>query len=191
MEAKEIDFAKLNKAVEKFGSLQKVNAQLEKDKLALEKGNAQLKRENKNLATTRDKLADQVEYINTKKVTAHPDSIKLLHSVYHGLEKVVETPAMREAEKMRLLADEVAKFKALKDQILGTKKDTSPKVATEPSEASRPAIRTEKASPQGSETQIVSQDLVFVLEEIKKVIKGEFESLKEELQSLMDDLHRR
>jgi len=67
MEAKEIDFAKLNEAVEKFGSLQKANAQLEKDKLALEKGNAQLKQENKNLEATRDKLAGQVEDINTKK----------------------------------------------------------------------------------------------------------------------------
>lgn len=131
------------------------------------------------------------KYIKTKKVTAHPDSIKLLHSVYHGFEKVVETPEMSEAEKKRLLANEVAKFKALKDQILVTKRDRSPKVATEPSEASRPAIRTEKAGPQGSETQIVSQDLVFALEEIKKVIKGEFAALKEELQSLVDDLHRR
>jgi len=47
MKAREIDFAKLNEAVEKFGSLQKANTQLETDKLALEKGNAQLKQENK------------------------------------------------------------------------------------------------------------------------------------------------
>ncbi len=67
MEAKKIDYAKLNEAVEKFGSLQKANVQLETDKLALEKGNAQLKQENKNLAATRDKLAGQVEDINTKK----------------------------------------------------------------------------------------------------------------------------
>ncbi|MFC1980409.1 coiled-coil domain-containing protein [Chloroflexota bacterium] len=67
METKVTDFAKLNEAVERFGSLQKANARLEKDKLALEKGNAQLKQENKNLAATRDKLAGQVEDINTKK----------------------------------------------------------------------------------------------------------------------------
>jgi hypothetical protein len=67
MEAKGIDFTKLNEAVEEFGSLQKANAQLEKDKLALEKGNAQLKQENKNLAATREKLTGQLEEINTKK----------------------------------------------------------------------------------------------------------------------------
>jgi len=66
MKAKEVDFAKLNEVVEKFGSLQKANAQLETDKLALEKGNAQLKQENKDLAATRDKLAGQVEDMNTK-----------------------------------------------------------------------------------------------------------------------------
>ncbi|MFC2016520.1 hypothetical protein ACFLUF_02275 [Chloroflexota bacterium] len=59
METKKIDFKKLNKAVAKFGSLQKVNARLEK-------GNAQLKQENKNLEATRDKLSGQIEDINSK-----------------------------------------------------------------------------------------------------------------------------
>ncbi|MFC2013481.1 coiled-coil domain-containing protein [Chloroflexota bacterium] len=67
MEAKVTDFAKLNEAVEKFGSLQKANAQLETDKLVLEKKNTQLKQENKSLAATRDKLTSQVEEINAKK----------------------------------------------------------------------------------------------------------------------------
>ena len=67
MAAKEIDFTKLNEAVEEFGSLQKANSQLEKDKLALEKGNARLKQENNKLTATRDKLAGQIEDINTKK----------------------------------------------------------------------------------------------------------------------------
>jgi hypothetical protein len=53
MGVKEIDFAKLNEAVEKFGSLQKVNAQLETDKLVLEKKNTQLKQENNKLPTTK------------------------------------------------------------------------------------------------------------------------------------------
>ena len=67
MEAKGIDFAKLTEAVEKFDSLQKANAQLEKDRLVLEKRNAQLKQENQNLAIIRDELVGQVKDINTKK----------------------------------------------------------------------------------------------------------------------------
>lgn len=131
------------------------------------------------------------KYINSKKVTAHPESIKLLHSVYHGLEKVVESPEMSEAEKKRLLADEVANFKALKEQILRTKEEAARKVETKPSEASSPPVGTEDISTQKPEAKIVSQDLVFVLEEIKKSIKAEFKDLKAELQSLVDDLHRR
>jgi FtsZ-binding cell division protein ZapB len=66
MEVKEIDYAKLNEAVEKFGSLQKANAQLETDKLALEKKNAQFKQENDKLSATRNTLASQVEDISDK-----------------------------------------------------------------------------------------------------------------------------
>ena len=66
MEAKKIDYAKLNKAVEKFGSLQKANVQLETDRLVLEKGNIQLKQENEKLMATRDKLASQIEDMSGK-----------------------------------------------------------------------------------------------------------------------------
>jgi len=66
MKTKKTDYSKLNEAVEKFGSLQKANAQLEIENLVLEKKNTQLKQENENPAATRDKLAGQVEDINTK-----------------------------------------------------------------------------------------------------------------------------
>lgn len=131
------------------------------------------------------------KYINSKKVTAHPESIKLLHSVYNGLEKVVESPKMSEAEKKRLLSDEVEKFKALKEQILKTKKEVARTAETKPSEVSSPTVGTDNISTQESEIKMASQDLVFVLEEIKTIIKAEFKDLKAELQSLVDDLHRR
>jgi len=66
MEAKAIDYAKLNEAVEEFGSLQKANAQLETDRLALEKKNTQLKQDNKKLTVTSNKLVGQIEDMNAK-----------------------------------------------------------------------------------------------------------------------------
>jgi hypothetical protein len=57
------------------------------------------------------------KYVSSRKVTAHPDSIKLLHSIYDGLEQVVKSPAMSEAEKKRLLTAEVNNFKALKNRF--------------------------------------------------------------------------
>jgi len=115
MEAKEIDFAKLNEAVEKFGSLQKVNAQLEKDKLALEKGNAQLKQDNKNLEAIRDKLAGQVEDINTKKedyqnhcgfmamVAESPSVTDSLKTLVASLQKLIDSGwhISKNADEMR------------------------------------------------------------------------------------------
>jgi hypothetical protein len=67
METKEIDITKLNKAVEKFGSLQKANTKLESEKLALQKRNTQLKQKNKKLEATRDNLIRQIEDMNAKK----------------------------------------------------------------------------------------------------------------------------
>ena len=46
MKVKEIDYSKLNEAVEKFGSLQKAIQQMEQDKLALKKQKNQIKQEN-------------------------------------------------------------------------------------------------------------------------------------------------
>jgi FtsZ-binding cell division protein ZapB len=77
MEVKEIDYAKLNEAVEKFGSLQKVNAQLEKDKLALEKKNVKLKQENEKLMANRNNLVGQVDDLNTK-VKNYQDQLQSL-----------------------------------------------------------------------------------------------------------------
>ena len=66
MAAKEIDFAKLNQAVEKFGSLQKANAQLHAEKVALEKENTQLQQDNKQMAATKGKLASQITDMSSK-----------------------------------------------------------------------------------------------------------------------------
>jgi len=120
METKEVDFAKLNEAVEKFGSLQKVNAQLEKDKLALEKGNAQLKQENKNLAATRDKLAGQLEDMNTKmedyqsQLQSHAKKIEV-HSYQYELfcgfmAMVTESPSVTDS-----IDTIIASFQKLKE----------------------------------------------------------------------------
>lgn len=121
------------------------------------------------------------KYLSSKKVAAHPDSIKLLHSIYDGLEKVVKSPAMSAAEKKRLLTAEVDKFKALKKQILLAKKETSRKMTIKPSETLTPPAQDDKISAQESETKVISQDMAIIIEEIKKIIKAEFKALRKEL----------
>jgi hypothetical protein len=126
--AKNVDTSKLNNALEKFGSLQKANAQLEKDKLALEKENAQLKQENKNLAVTREKLTDQVEEINIEKenyqdqLQSLADQIKI-HSYQYELfcafmAMVAKSPSVTDS-----LDNLINLFLALKDPGIHLPKD--------------------------------------------------------------------
>lgn len=131
------------------------------------------------------------KYIKTKKVTAHPDSIKVLHSVYSSLEKIVQSPQMSEAAKKRLLSDQLENFKALKELILTSKTEGAPKKEIKPDKALPAAVQTKTVGHQEPGPEIVSQDLVVVLEEIKKTIKAEFESLKEELKLLVNDRNNR
>ncbi|MBF0226832.1 MAG: hypothetical protein HQK76_15380 [Desulfobacterales bacterium] len=93
------------------------------------------------------------KYIRRKKANAHPDSIKLVHSVFNGLEKVIGSPKLPEKEKKKILMGEVKSLKTLKQQILRVQMSTNN----------------------------IHEALTVVLEEIKKTIRSEFKALKEEL----------
>lgn len=79
METKEIDFAKLNEALEKFDSLQDAIQHIEQDKLALEKQNNQLKQENENLMATKNKLTSQIEDMSGK-IKGYQSQLQSLHN---------------------------------------------------------------------------------------------------------------
>lgn len=80
------------------------------------------------------------KYIQKKKAESHPDSIRLLHSVYENLEKVMLSKEITEVIKRRMLVAEVKKYKALKERIIS-------KAAAEKEEKlSEPERETEKPS---------------------------------------------
>ena len=56
-------------------------------------------------------------YIKTQKANAHPDAIKLLSSIYTGLEIVSMAEGMTDAEKKKILKIEVDRFKSLKQKV--------------------------------------------------------------------------
>ncbi len=60
-------------------------------------------------------------YIKAKKEASDPDVVKLLNSSYSGMEKVLLTKGLSAAEKKKILASEVNKFKKIKEQISGAK----------------------------------------------------------------------
>ncbi|MGE0087524.1 MAG: hypothetical protein AB7S75_24205 [Desulfococcaceae bacterium] len=77
------------------------------------------------------------KYIRKKRADAHPDSIRLLNSVYENLETVMLSDDLSEAEKRKMLVTQVGKYKKLKDEIIVTK---SPEAA-----------KTEKSKPSAGE----------------------------------------
>lgn len=62
-------------------------------------------------------LRELGRYIATKKARAHPDSVKLLYSVYNNLEKVVLSEDMPRSQKKEIVADELRKYIKLKKQF--------------------------------------------------------------------------
>lgn len=62
-------------------------------------------------------LSTIVRYLDAEKANAHPDSVKVLTSAYVCLDKIVSALDMAAAEKNKAVADEVVKFKTLRQKI--------------------------------------------------------------------------
>ncbi len=57
------------------------------------------------------------KYLRTHKADAHPDSIKILYSVYNNFEKIVLTNEITEEQEKGILKEELEKFHKLKEKI--------------------------------------------------------------------------
>jgi hypothetical protein len=120
------------------------------------------------------------KYIQKRKVNAHPGAINLLNSVYNSLEEVLLSESITEAEKREKLLVQVEEFKKLKGQIALKKPDT-PKKKDEAPDEHRPTEETREGLPKDMSHLTTQEALVYVLSEIKQVIRDEFKALKAEL----------
>ncbi|MFC1815248.1 hypothetical protein ACFL0M_04745 [Thermodesulfobacteriota bacterium] len=151
------------------------------------------------------KLLNSVgKYINSKKANAHPDSIKLLHSIHANIQKVVASATITEAAVNKILSGEISKFKKLKQKLLT--KTVAPRVMgkkvavkagpaadekaatpmeTETKGAITPEAAAHEDSPPSEVGTLPFQDALLVaIEETKNLIKLEFKKLHEELKLL-------
>lgn len=124
------------------------------------------------------------KYIANKKVDAHPDSIKLLHSVHAGLEEVLTNPDMSEQEKKKIFSKEVEKFKGLKNQIKHSKSMGAHKIETAPVKKTL-ATATPSRPPAATDRPVSKYDKSYqaFVDEIKQLIQEEFKELKAEIMS--------
>ncbi|MBF0396337.1 MAG: hypothetical protein HQK78_06165, partial [Desulfobacterales bacterium] len=83
------------------------------------------------------------KYIRSKKINAHPDSMKLVHSVFEGLDKIIAAPNMTEDEKKKIAVGELKLFKAFKQKIGPAVKGAAPRIEGIDIEAIRKVIKAE------------------------------------------------
>lgn len=142
------------------------------------------------------------KYIKANKVESHPDSIKVLNSVYAGLARAVLSKGMTEAAKKKILLAQVTEFKRLKEQIALTKggaakkqpfpdSDKPPtgekKSAAGLQKENAPEVETVREGGGNMSRMLPHEAFVFAVEELREVIKAEFKVLRTELKLWRED----
>ncbi len=156
--------------------------------------------EDKILLTFLQLLGSIGRYVKANKGRAHPEATRVINSVYEALEKVALTEGMSRPEKEKMLLEEVAKFKKLKEQVVLRKAEKKepevvevspapPAPSPEPSPereripATEIPAREESEPEPGAEARFAAphEAFAYALEEIKDVIRAEFRALRAEI----------
>jgi len=154
------------------------------------------------------------KYIRKKRAEAHPDSIRLLHSVYDNLEIVLVSDDMTEAAKKKMLVAQVDKYKQLKTEITVSKSHAASKTDdTSAENRSERESREEKVSSSDDSGYRLSDDtgdaespgispepsaavsdsipdiqkILLAMEDIRTTIQHEFSALREELRLMREN----
>jgi len=112
------------------------------------------------------------KYIYQFKADSHPNSIKLLLTLYYNLEKIVSSGDLTEQDKKKLLLDDVKKFEKLKRHISLQKEESisqtpvRPDVKIEKSVDSDEQLLKLKAIVLGIDWEITDQDLNDLRQEV-------------------------
>jgi len=123
--------------------------------------------EDKDLQFLFQLLTSVGNYIKAHKGKAHPDAVKVLNSVYGALERVVLDTDMAEGEKKGVLLEQLRKYKELKGRIAHRKG------GGDKEKGAVALVGMKGMSPH--------EAFGYALEEIKQVIRAEFQALRAEL----------
>lgn len=117
------------------------------------------------------------KYISREKADSHPNSIKLLLSMYYNLERIVQSDGLSQAEKKQILLDDVRRFEKLK-KLISRGGRSSSLSAPAPVEVPAESIETTaqdseliqlKAIVLGIDWEITEKDLLELREEVKRL----------------------
>lgn len=125
------------------------------------------------------------KYIKAKKARANPDSIKLAVSFYKSFEKALLTPGMTEIQKKKLLSAEVKKFKQFRQQVV-IRKSAVP-AGSEEARAAGDQMDIRPGEKMDADTAMPldnRETADYVIRELTKVIKAEFNLLRQIMKNL-------
>ncbi len=127
-------------------------------------------------------LLDSIgRYIKVKKAHAHPDAVKVLNSVYSGLEKVALSKGLTNQERKRVLSAEVQRFKQLKEKIASTRVEQERKKGAKRFKELKQKIVMSKTTSDAVDTENAPEDLNQLLDQLKAFIRSEIKALRDEL----------
>jgi hypothetical protein len=127
------------------------------------------------------------KYILQKKAQTHPDSIRLLQSIYRDLEILLLSKGVSETARRNILADEIAQFKKLKEKLTESSKSSSGdyfRNAEKPFGYSGPLTAESQShgrTAQENEPMAPHEAFLYAVEEMKKTIQAEFGAIRAEL----------
>ncbi|CAN2043894.1 conserved hypothetical protein [Candidatus Magnetomoraceae bacterium gMMP-1] len=137
--------------------------------------NLPLVKKDKFLLKLFDLLTSVGKYIKVKGSEAHPDSIKLLQSLYSSLEQAMAEDVTK-TDKQGMLENEFDNFKKFKQKIAIKKSSASVK------------IKEELYPSDQSDMQPYKAFVSYALDEIKKTIREEFSTLRKEIKLLKKEV---
>lgn len=117
-------------------------------------------------------------YIRNLKARAHPDAIKRVMSAFASLENLVENRQITNEEKRRILANEIAAFKHLKQQVEKRRDGTSGPSAQD--EDTTDFVENQKF-------QQAMSDVERRLNEQVALLKSQLDNVQKEIDALRDN----
>ncbi|SPD72033.1 hypothetical protein PITCH_A1150068 [uncultured Desulfobacterium sp.] len=127
-------------------------------------------------------LATVGKYIKAKKANADPDVVKLLNSAYAGLEKIIVTHGITEAERKKVLLVEMDKFKGLKERLAAKRsaaeKGGGVKAPKEVPAAEVPEKTIEEMAEEKPEGKVEPEEAVVEAKEKEKKISVHIPAVK-------------
>ena len=110
------------------------------------------------------------KYINRHKAESNPEAVRLLNATFQSFEKVFEDKGLSETQRKEILDQRVREFMELK-RAIGSKRPVAP-AHTKGLQIDRTFIR-----------ETVQEAVKQAMDDLKEMIRGQFESLKDELKA--------